>query len=69
MKAYDLLRQLDRADICLAEIGPQGVNVKLDIKDFQLQIMHITNGQNLETGVKPVWSKHKQGVMTIKSTL
>lgn len=68
MKSYNLLKQVSKADTILVEVGSQATKwlLKLDNKDLEMQIMHVTNGQDIETGLVPVWSKEKRGVLRIQ---
>ena len=68
MMCNALLKQIDKADRVFAELG--GITdmvVQLDKKDLQTQLMHVTNGQNIETGLKIRWSDSVRGNLTIVS--
>jgi hypothetical protein len=59
MKSYNLLREVDRARKILVEVessGKQSWLLQVDKTDLEMQIMHVTNGTNIETGFKVSWS-------------
>lgn len=76
MKSNDLLRQITKADSVLVEVGTQS-NTKWEFKvdkvDLEMQIMHVTNGMNVETGLSIYksarWSRqHGNNVIHLKAT-
>ena len=61
MKSYNLLREVDRARKILVEVessGKQSWLLQVDKTDLEMQIMHVTNGTNIETGFKVSWSSN-----------
>lgn len=59
MKSYALLREVDRAKKVLVEVeasGSQRWLLKVDKQDLEMEIMHVTNGTDIETGFKVDWS-------------
>jgi|AOAMet_66_BLW_10_1038536.scaffolds.fasta_scaffold108211_1 RNA binding exosome subunit len=59
MKSYSLLREVDRAKKILVEVessGKQNWLLQVDKQDLEMQIMHVTNGTDIETGFKTSWS-------------
>ena len=66
MKSYNLLREVDRARKILVEVessGKQSWLLQVDKTDLEMQIMHVTNGTNIETGFKVSWSS--KGVLKL----
>ena len=59
MKSYSLLREVDRANKILVEVEsssePKTWLLKVDKQDLEMQIMHVTNGTDIETGFKTKW--------------
>lgn len=77
MKSNDLLRQITKADSVLVEVGTQS-NIKWEFKvdkvDLEMQIMHVTNGMDVETGLSIYKSsityrrQHGKNVIHLKAT-
>jgi hypothetical protein len=65
MKSYSLLREVDRAKKILVEVESSGNQwlLKVDKQDLEMQIMHVTNGADIETGFRI--NKSDKGVVRL----
>lgn len=68
MKSNALLREVNKATKVLVEVigaEDQYWLLQVDKHDLELQIIHISNGDDIETGFGAEWTKSAKGVLKL----
>lgn len=66
MKLLALLKRIHSAEKILVELqGKHDVLVQVFKKDMEEELMHVCNGEDVETGLQGQWSKTIKGTLTV----